>query len=157
MRSHVDDQSPSNRHLDPRSTRPRGKRVIFVISSPEQRFAALETLFHLFVENLVFTCDASSPTFGQLGRDDFRIFAIWHYLPFRVVTVHCHRPPVDDESPSCRRPFPCASQSHQSVNKWRRISGRISDNCLKTKIMLITSHDLLVLAGWLITLAAIQF
>ena len=110
-------------------------------SPPLKRFNTLKT-FSVSLFSLVLSLVMLGlRLLDSLGRDDFRIFAIWHNLPFRRVTVHCHRcPPVDDESPSCRRPFPCV-RHNAPINRWTsgQGSGRISDKCLKTWEVMLTT------------------
>ena len=116
------------------------EKAIFVMSSPDihcpRNASTLSKLSRITLFTYSSTCDAWYPILGPfgMGRDDFRIFAIWPNLPFHRVTVHCHRHnchqcPVSPMS-ACRwrksvmpSLFPlCASQcSHQLVDKWTRI------------------------------------
>ena len=71
------------------------EKAIFVMSSPDihcpRNASTLSKLSRITLFTYSSTCDAWSPLSGQFGRGDFRIFAIWHNLPFHRVTVHCHR------------------------------------------------------------------
>ena len=141
------------------------EKAIFVMSSPDihcpRNASTLSKLSRITLFTYSSTCDAWSPLLGPFGRDDFRSFAIWPNLPFHRVTVtivtnvQCHQcPPVDDESPSCRRPFPCVRHNAAPINWWTsgHGSGRISENCLKTWEVMLTTLVVSLTPRWSLSL-----